>query len=145
MKNKLFELLIEIVTFFNDPSQDKRILEKAGFSEQLTSLPIIVHVGREQPISIGELSKKLGRDHSSVSRQIDKLEAQQLVKTNDAKTDGRVREILLSEKGAAILAQIDQARTQLMNEALTDWDQISLEELERSLTHLVMTLNKINN
>jgi DNA-binding MarR family transcriptional regulator len=140
MNNKIFQSLFEIVTFFNRPQQDKRLLSKAGLDIDTASFPIIVRIGLQRSISVGELANQLGRSHSTVSRQIDKLEVEHLVRSDAAKKDGRVREITLSDQGTEIFRKISEA----MNEVLSDWDEASLSELQANLQRLTQSLRSIH-
>jgi DNA-binding MarR family transcriptional regulator len=144
MNNKIFQSLFEIVTFFNRPQQDKRLLTKAGLDIDTALFPIIVRIGLQRSISVGELANQMGRSHSTVSRQIDKLEAENLVRSDAAKKDGRVREITLSDPGTAIFKKISQARREAMNEVLSEWDEASLIELQANLQHLAQSLRNVD-
>lgn len=144
MNNKIFQSLFEIVTFFNRPQQDKRLLIKAGLNLDTALFPIIVRIGLQQSISVGELANQMGRSHSTVSRQIDKLEAENLVQSDAAKKDGRVREITLSDQGTAIFKKISQARREVMNKVLSDWDEASLIELQANLQRLSQSLRNVD-
>jgi len=140
MYDELFQSLFQIVTFFNRPKQDKVLLKAAGVTLDTALLPIVVRVGMQKKLGIVELADQLGRDHSTVSRQIDKLQAMGLVEANAAKSDGRVREVGLSKNGTAVLARLTKARRALMQEALAGWSDAELRELSDGLQHLANTL-----
>ena len=67
--------------FLNKPSRDKKMVENAHINLDPTAFPIFVGIARMQPTSVGNLADTVGKNHSSVSRQIDKLEKQGLVQT----------------------------------------------------------------
>jgi len=140
MYDDLFKSLFEIVTFINRPKQDKTLLNKAGVHLDTALLPIIVRVGVQKKLGIVELADQLGRDHSTVSRQVGKLQAVGLVISDNAKFDRRVREVKLSTEGRTILSKIVKARRALMREALSGWSDESLKELQRSLKKLSLSL-----
>lgn len=140
MYDDLFKSLFEIVTFINRPKQDKVLLNKAGVRLDTALLPIVVRVGVQKKLGIVELADQLGRDHSTVSRQVDKLQVDGLVISDSAKFDGRVREVKLSTEGKAILSKIVKARRALMREALSGWDDASVQELQRNLKKLSSSL-----
>jgi DNA-binding MarR family transcriptional regulator len=80
------------------------------------------------------------RDHSTASRQVDKLAAMGLVVPTGQDIDRRVREVGLTEAGRAIADKVATARRAMMREALRDWDQEQLRELQDSLRHLAETI-----
>lgn len=141
MYDELFQSLFQIVTFFNRPKQDKVLLKKAGVTLDTALLPIVVRVGVQKKLGIVELADQLGRDHSTVSRQVDRLQAMGLVVTDSAKSDGRVREIRLSDEGKVALTKLTRARRALMREALAGWSDRELDALNSSLGHLANSLH----
>ena len=58
-------------------------------------------------ISMTELSKKLGIDNSTLTRNIDKLELNGYTQRNKDKYDNRIYKVILSKKGMEIKDQID--------------------------------------
>lgn len=94
------------------------LLRKAGVELDTALFPVLVRIGIQKKTGIVELADQLGRDHSTVSRQVDKLQTFGVVESAAAKSDGRVREIRLSNDGKALLAKIAKARRTLMREAL---------------------------
>lgn len=140
MSDVIFDSLYEIVTFFNRPRQDKAFLQKAGVELDPALFPIVVRVGVHKKIGVGELADQLGRDYSTVSRQVDKLETLHLVTSAASKADKRVREIQLSPPGKTLVAKIGKARRALMAEALANWDAASLAALQSSLQRLAQSL-----
>lgn len=140
MDNEIFEAIFEIVTFFNQPNQDRDLLKRAGISLEPVALPIIVRVGRQPEISIGELANQIGRNHSSVSRQVDKLVAAGVL-TEVERRDQRVRRITLSPQGQRALLQIKVARESVLRQRLSGYSDTERADLVRVLQHLVSTLN----
>jgi DNA-binding MarR family transcriptional regulator len=140
MDETLYQSLFEIVTFFNRPQQDKLLLKQAGVKLDTALFPILMRVGAREKIGIVRLADELGRDYTTVSRQIDKLEAFDLIFSETPDSDRRIREIRLTEQGRRIVEKIVEARQVLMSEALSDWDAVALGELESSLQHLARSL-----
>lgn len=140
MYDELFHSLFEIVTFFNRPKQDKILLKKAGIEIDTALFPIVVRVSLQKKIGIVELADQLGRDHSTVSRQVDKLEVLEFVMSDVAKSDSRVREIRLSEKGRKTIIAITKARRSMMKDTLASWSEAELGTLQDSLRHLANDL-----
>lgn len=144
MYDELFQSLFQIVTFFNRPKQDKVLLKKADIELDTALLPIVVRVGMQKKLGVVELADQLGRDHSTVSRQVDKLQATGLVVTDVAKSDRRVREIRLSDEGRTVLVRLTKSRRVLMREALQGWSDTELDALSDSLDHLATSLQHLS-
>ncbi|MFC6274066.1 MarR family winged helix-turn-helix transcriptional regulator [Levilactobacillus tangyuanensis] len=141
MDNEIFEALFEIVTFFNQPQQDRDLLKRAEISLEPAALPIIVRAGRQPEISIGELANQIGRNHSSVSRQVDKLvKAGWLMEVE--RRDQRIRRVTLSQQGQRALLQVKVAREAAFRQRLADYSDADRSELARVLQRLAATLNE---
>lgn len=140
MYDKLFNSLFEIITFLNRPSQDKKMLERVGVELDAALFPLLVRIGRRGPFGIVELADQLGKDYSTVSRQVDKLLALELIMIVDHDSDKRTRKVSLSKTGNEIIKRISVTRRQMIRETLSDWDDSELEDLQRSLEHLAETI-----
>ncbi len=139
MDNEIFEALFEIVTFFNQPQQDRKLLQQASIPLEPAALPIIVRVGRQPEISIGELADQIGRNHSSISRQVDKLvTAGWLVEVE--RRDQRIRRLNLSPQGQRALLQIKLAREAAIRQKLSNYSNADRTELLQVLQQLAATL-----
>lgn len=113
--------LLDIIGVMNQPVRDEQLLQAAGVQLEQLLFPLLVAIGRRGPIGVVELADNLGRDYTTVSRQIKKLEAQSLVHKQPGAQDKRVSEVSLSEQGKAIFDKIAVARQRLMNEVLASW------------------------
>jgi DNA-binding MarR family transcriptional regulator len=142
MKNEIFESMYEIVTFLNDPRNDEQLLRKAGLKNDKNLLPIIVRIGRQPKMNVGELANQLGRNHSSLSRQIDKFVSLGLVESSYNEQDKRIREVELSEEGYRIFEDISKARDEIMERALKDLTDSEIEEISWSLKKVAELLKK---
>ncbi|HEY0222297.1 MarR family winged helix-turn-helix transcriptional regulator [Lactovum miscens] len=143
MINQIFESLIAIVDFFNDPEQDEILLTKAGAAYDKNRLPIIVRVGRQNSLNVGELAKQLGKNHSSVSRQVDKLEAKGLLFSLTDSSDKRVHRVSLTPIGQALYQEINEARFELFDELFKGLKQEDITKLAESLEQLKNLLSKV--
>lgn len=139
MDNEIFEALFEIVTFFNQPQQDRHLLQQADVPLEPAALPIVVRVGHQPGISIGQLADQIGRNHSSVSRQVDKLMTAGWIKEAERR-DKRVRQVTLTSQGQRGLMQIKLAREAAFREKLADYSNTDRAELARVLQQLAGTL-----
>lgn len=79
------------------------------------------------------MADRVGRDYTTVSRQVGKLENLGLVARRAGKTDRRVTEAVVTEKGQAMSEMLDAARERLAGKALANWSEEDLVELARLL------------
>lgn len=141
MENELIQALVTIVSFFNRTDRDKAFIKDAGVKLEATSFQLFVTIGRMQPTNVSDLANVLGKSHSSVSRQIDKLEQKELVTTKDAEVDARIRSIQLSKSGEQLKQILDATRINNIGKALDSWSDEEKQSLLVNLQHLAETLN----
>ncbi|MFZ6646971.1 MarR family winged helix-turn-helix transcriptional regulator [Undibacterium sp. TJN25] len=139
MKNPLHEALIDLVGFFNRPQPDQYLLRRANVSLDRALFPLLVRIGMRGPIGVVELAELAGRDHSTVSRQVAKLEEMGLITRTPGKTDQRVREAEVTEAGRLMVEQISEARNRMIDEVLADWSAKDRTELTRLVRKLADT------
>ena len=128
----LHEALIDVVGFFNRPQNDAILLREAGVSLDRALFPLLVLIQRRGPLGVGELADRVGRDYTTVSRQVAKLENLDLVARRTGK-DRRVTEAVITEKGQVMSEMLDAARERLARKALASWSEEDLVELARLL------------
>ncbi|WP_368300864.1 MarR family winged helix-turn-helix transcriptional regulator [Kluyvera sichuanensis] len=121
--------LLDIIGVMNQPARDEPLLQAAGVQLEQLLFPLLVAIGRRGPIGVVELADNLGRDYTTVSRQVKKLEAQGLAHKQPNAHDRRISEVTLSEQGQAIFAQIARARQKLMNQVLANWSPEEVQAL----------------
>ena len=121
--------LLDIIGVMNQPARDEQLLQAAGVQLEQLLFPLLVAIGRRGPIGVVELADNLGRDYTTVSRQVTKLEAQGLAHKQPNARDRRISEVTLSEQGQAIFAQIAVARQTLMNRVLANWSPEEVQAL----------------
>jgi DNA-binding MarR family transcriptional regulator len=78
-----------------------------------------------------ELAELTGRDYTTVSRQVTKLESLGLIARRASKADKRVRPAVITVKGRAMAAALDEARQRLAAEVLANWNKKDLQDLVR--------------
>jgi DNA-binding MarR family transcriptional regulator len=136
----LHEALIDMVSFFNRPQNDAMLLREAGVSLDRALFPLLVLIQRRGPLGVGELADRVGRDYTTVSRQVAKLEGLGLVARRPGKADRRVTEAVITEKGQAMSEVLDAARERLATIALADWSERDLKDLTRLLRRFANNL-----
>jgi DNA-binding MarR family transcriptional regulator len=127
----LHEALIDIVSVINRPQRDEAMVREAGISLDRALFPLLVAVERRGPIGVVDLADRVGRDYTTVSRQVAKLEGLGLVKRQSAAADRRVSQLTVTAKGKAMTDAVDKARERLGRAIFATWDERDVEELVR--------------
>ena len=123
--------LIEIVSAMNRPKRDEVLIRAAGIPLDRALFPLLVGIERLGPIGVVELADRAGRDYTTVSRQVAKLESLGLVERREGAADRRVREAVISAKGKAMTDRLDAARERLGRAIFAEWDPHDIDELVR--------------
>lgn len=133
----LHRSLLDLMGVLNQPQRDEALIAEAGISLERALFPLLVVIERLGPIGIVELADRVGRDHTTVSRQVARLESLKLVSRRANPHDGRVREVLAAAKGKAMVAAIDAARERLLAPILAQWREPDFDCLARLLRRFV--------
>ncbi len=128
---QLHHALIDLVGMMNRPQRDTALIREAGISLDRALFPLLVGIERKGPIGVGELADGVGRDYTTVSRQVAKLESLRLVARRTSKSDKRVCEATITAKGRAMTDALDAARERLASTLLADWSKKDLQDLAR--------------
>ncbi len=138
----LHRSLLDIVGEFNRPERDAAMLEMAGLTLERALFPLLVLVEKLGPIGVVELAGRVGRDYTTVSRQVARLQALGLVNRRAGKADRRVSEAVVTPQGKRVTDAIDGARERLILELFQGWSQHDFDELLRLLRMLADGLNE---
>ncbi|MFZ6769373.1 MarR family winged helix-turn-helix transcriptional regulator [Undibacterium sp. Di26W] len=133
---QLREALLDLTGVLNRPQPDAALIAVAGVDLDRALFPLLVRVERRGPLGIGELAELCGRDYTTVSRQITKLEGAGLVTRQVNAQDARIKEAVITEKGRVMTTALDGAREKIMTSLLADWDKQDVIELARLLRKL---------
>src|SRR5882757_9567772 len=128
---QLHSALLDIVSAMNRPQRDELLIKAAGIPLDRALFPLLVGVERFGPIGVVELADRVGRDYTTVSRQVAKLESLALVKRQGSAADRRVREAVVTPKGKAMTDRVDAARDRFGRAIFETWDAHDIEELVR--------------
>lgn len=123
--------LIEIVSAMNRPQRDEVLIRAAGIPLDRALFPLLVGIERLGPIGVVELADRAGRDYTTVSRQVAKLESLGLVERREGAADRRVREAVITAKGKAMTDRVDAARERFGRVIFDSWDAHDIDELVR--------------
>jgi DNA-binding MarR family transcriptional regulator len=136
----LHDALLQIANVLNRPQGDNVILTRAGVSLDTALFPLLVRVSMQRNITIGDLADQVGRDYSTVSRQITRLQTLGLIHSELSETDRRQRLLSVTAAGRNTLKKIDRARNSVMSETLEGWSQAEIAELARMTTRLAAAM-----
>ena len=92
---------------------------------------MLARISRKGPLGIGELAQLCGRDYTTVSRQITKLESKGLVIRQTNAQDARIKEVVITKKGATMTNALDGAREKIVTKLLAEWDKQDVADLAR--------------
>ncbi len=120
--DRLHRQLIAISDLVNRFDVDARLMAESGIKLDRALYPLLSRIDLNPDIILIDLANLVGRDHSTVSRQVAKLESQGLViRTPNAK-DRRVQHLTSSQTGQALIARIRAVRQAWMEEHFRDWN-----------------------
>jgi len=132
----LHDALLDLSGIMNRPQPDATLIAEAGIELDRALFPLLVRIERRGPIGVVELAELVGRDHSTVSRQVAKLESLGLVERRPGAKDRRVRETAATPKARELTDALDEARQRLWTRALATWTPTERRELTRLLRKL---------
>jgi DNA-binding MarR family transcriptional regulator len=127
----LHRSLLDIMSAMNRPQRDEYMVRAAGISLERALFPLLVGVERIGPIPLVELADRTGRDYTTVSRQVSKLEELGLVKREENVGDRRVRKVAIAPQGKAMTNRVDAARERMGRAIFDSWEPQEVEALLR--------------
>lgn len=128
---ELHAALLSIVDAMNRPENDKRLIGEASIPLDRALFPLLVRIARLGPIGVVDLAARVGRDYTTVSRQVAKLETIGLVERQAGSEDRRVHEAVVTPEGKAMTDALDAARERLARTFFSKWNKRDFEELVR--------------
>jgi DNA-binding MarR family transcriptional regulator len=127
----LHRSMLDIVSMMNRPQRDEVLIEAAGIPLDRALFPLLVGIQRFGPIGVVELADRAGRDYTTVSRQVARLEELGLVDRRESPADKRVREAVVTADGEAMTDLVDAARDKIGRKIFKTWDAGDVGELVR--------------
>lgn len=132
--------LLELVGCLNSPRQDEVLLREAGVCLDRALFPLLVRLSAASAMSVAELADQVGRDPSTVSRQLAKLAQLGLVSRPKPRDDRRVRDAAVTKAGMRAITAIVAARRRLLGKLLEDWSPEERELFPRLLQRFADTM-----
>lgn len=123
--------LLDIAAMMNRPQGDAAMIKEAGIKLDRALFPLLVLIERLGPIGVGELADRVGRDHTTVSRQVAKLDELGVVARKEGSADKRVREAIVTAAGKTMTDHIDAARERFGRAVFASWDAQDVDDLVR--------------
>ena len=139
---KLHAAVLDIVSVINRPQRDEVLIKEAGIPLERALFPLLVSIERFGPIGIVDLADRIGRDYTTVSRQVAKLESLDLVARQAGAQDRRVREAVIAPKGKLMTDAVDAARDRIGSSILGAWEINDIDELVRLMRKFADALNE---
>lgn len=127
--DQLHRATLDVVGALNGPRRDRTILDAASVVLDQALFPLLVLVARFGPVGTVALADRVGRDYTTVSRQLDRLAALGLIERHASAADRRVREAVVTPQGKMMNDAIDVARERLMRAAFANWPRDDLDAL----------------
>jgi DNA-binding MarR family transcriptional regulator len=109
------------------------VVDRAGYW-------LMIRVSEQSPIRLSELADAVELDLSTVSRQMSDLVSKGLVTKVPDPHDGRASLLSLSDRGAAVLESVSEARRQVLAEVTADWSEEERTALAVGLVRLAAGL-----
>ncbi|AVW89706.1 MarR family winged helix-turn-helix transcriptional regulator [Celeribacter baekdonensis] len=134
----------DIVAVMNSPQRDESMVKEAGIPLDRALFPLLVGIERNGPIGVTDLADMVGRDHTTVSRQVAKLDELGLVERQASAKDGRVRHAVVTPKGKEMTDLVDIARDKMGRAILETWDPVEISELVRLIRKLADGVKGLN-
>ena len=133
---RLRESLLDLTAVINSPKPDAALIAAAGVELDRALFPLISRIERQGALGIKELADFVGRDYTTVSRQVSKLESLGLVARETDPHDGRISRATLTADGRAMTSAIDRARRKQFEPMLARWSEADFDELLRLMRML---------
>src|ERR1700683_3194872 len=127
----LHRSLLEIVSVINRPQRDEVLIKEAAIPLERALFPLLVVIDKFGPIGVVDLADRVGRDYTTVSRQVAKLESLGLVERQGSAADRRVREAVVTPKGKGMTDLVDAARERIGRGIFETWERHDIDELVR--------------
>lgn len=138
---QLHGAVLDILSAMNRPQRDEALIKEAGIPLDRALFPLLVGIERFGPIGVVELADRVGRDYTTVSRQVAKLESLGLVARQGSAGDRRVREAAITPKGKAMTDLVDAARERIGRAIFETWDAEDIDALVRLMRKFADAVN----
>ncbi len=137
----LHDALLDIIGFMSRPEPDHTLMADMAMPLERALLPLLVRIDRRGPLGVVELADMVGRDYTTVSRQVARLDELGLVVRRAGTRDKRVREAEVTELGREMADAIDRMRENIVAELMADWSAAERRDLSRLMKRFAGDMN----
>ena len=116
----------------------------AGLDITIEQWTVLYHLWKEDCLSQQELCNRTYRDKPSITRLIDNLEKQRLLKRASHKNDRRINLVCLTDAGRALQNVTLDLANQTMDEALQDVQKEDIDVVKKVLQKVYDNLNPLS-
>ncbi len=116
---------------------------KAGLEITIEQWSILYHLWKEDCLNQQELCNRTFRDKPSITRLIDNLEKQQLVKRVTSTEDRRINQVCLTDAARELQEMTIEIANQTMDEALTGVNRSDIETVKNVLQKVYDNLKQL--
>ena len=134
--------VLDIVAAMNRPQRDELLIRAAGIPLDRALFPLLVGIERFGPLGVVDLADRVGRDYTTVSRQVARLESLGLVSRHAGAADRRVREAAITSKGRAMTDRVDAAREHIGRAVFRTWNPDDIDALVRLMRKFADAMNE---
>lgn len=114
--------------------------EESGNGITADQFRLLTHLWKQDGITQQALALLLGRDRASVTRMVDILEAQHLLKRMTDKNDRRVKRIVLTREGKLLKTKAYKAAEKSLEVALKGFSKTEQNQLMTQLEKVIRNL-----
>jgi len=140
---ELHGAMVDLFALMSRPQRDDSLIKEAGISLDRALFPLLIGIERYGPIGVVDLADGVGRDYTTVSRQVAKLEALGLIERKPSSSDGRVHEAIVTPKGRTLTKALDAARGRIVAPILAKWTDQDFRDLVRLMRRYVDDLMEL--
>jgi DNA-binding MarR family transcriptional regulator len=135
--DRLHAAVLAIADLVNRSDLDARLLADSGIKLDRALFPLLSRISMAGEISTVALANLIGRDHSTVSRQARKLEGLGLVERMPSSSDARMRHLVPSDAGKALIRRVRDARRKMLETHFQTWPEHDRDALVVLLERMV--------
>jgi DNA-binding MarR family transcriptional regulator len=126
----------DLTANLNQPQLHNRVLEEAGVSLDAALARVLLKIERNGAVGLVDLADQMGRDHTTVSRQVTKLVELGLVERRESEQDRRVSKAAVTTKGGRIARAVAAAHARIVLPAFDAWSDCDFTEITRLMRRL---------
>lgn len=135
--DQLHRLIIGVSDVINRIDVDSRLLAASEVKLDRALFPLLSRIAMHEPLNTVDLANLVGRDHSTVSRQVAKLEECGLIERVPAPNDRRARMLVTSKAARDLMSKVTEVRRRWMEEHFSEWSQAERDQLIRLMTRMM--------